>query len=458
MKGRSKGRLATCLLLALFVDGARGENRLVWKNGVERVDARIETWNQSQILEQISLATGWEVYVEPGAKLQDSTTIRFKNFTPGDALGRLLNGWNFAVVPHTNGISKLMVFNKSAQDATQLLRIKPGRRAIGNELIVVAEDASEKEVEELAAKYGGRVTGRVKELDAYRLEFPNDAAANKARPGLAGEDAVDGLDSNYEVLRPPPPQILSGSTTPAIDLKPAPGNPGNQTIVAMLDTPIQRSGTPTDAFLLPGISIAGEAQPGSGQPTHGTSMSEIFLRVLSLAPQDPEGSPVRILPVDIYGDRSTTTTFDVARGISEAIKGGASIINMSLGGEGSSLVLERIVDYAHEHDIVLVAAAGNEPMTTPTYPAAYPQVLAVTAGDRRGNVAPYANRGDFVDVVAPGAGTITFNGRSYLVSGTSASTAYISGMTAGLAASSRKRPSQVESIVRRTMAFRAAGK
>ena len=73
-------------------------------------------------------------------------------------------------------------------------------------------------------------------------------------------------------------------------------------------------------------------------------------------------------------------------------------------------------------------------MPTPTYPAAYPDVIAVTAGDRKGNIAPYANRGSFVDVIAPGTSVVQFDNQSYLVSGTSASTAYVSGTAAGFRA------------------------
>jgi subtilisin family serine protease len=58
----------------------------------------------------------------------------------------------------------------------------------------------------------------------------------------------------------------------------------------------------------------------------------------------------------------------------------------------------------------------------------------VTAGGKTG-LASYANRGDFVDVIAPGSSIIQFGGRTYYVSGTSASTAYISGLAAGMAAS-----------------------
>ena len=72
-----------------------------------------------------------------------------------------------------------------------------------------------------------------------------------------------------------------------------------------------------------------------------------------------------------------------------------------------------------ERGVLFLAAAGNEPTTAPNYPAAYPEVLAVTAGGRNGQLASYANRGDFVDVAAPGSSIIHFDGKAYLVSGTS---------------------------------------
>src|SRR5256885_9296322 len=73
--------------------------------------------------------------------------------------------------------------------------------------------------------------------------------------------------------------------------------------------------------------------------------------------------------------------------------------------------------------VLFFAAAGNEPTTAPSYPAAYPEVVAVTAGTRDGAIASYANRGDFVDLAAPGTSLVFFNGTSWMVTGTSTSTA-----------------------------------
>jgi subtilisin family serine protease len=162
---------------------------------------------------------------------------------------------------------------------------------------------------------------------------------------------------------------------------------------------------------------------------------------------------VRVLPVDVYGGKETTTTFAVAWGISKAIENGATIINMSLGSEGESSVLRELIRNSSADGVVFLGAAGNTPTTTTTFPAAYTEVTAVTAGDKRGNIASYANRGSFVDVVGPGLTIVQYNGTSWLVSGTSAATAFMSGMTAGTATTTKRTVKQAESIIRSTFAF-----
>jgi hypothetical protein len=99
---------------------------------------------------------------------------------------------------------------------------------------------------------------------------------------------------------------------------------------------------------------------------------------------------------------------------------------------------------------VFVASAGNEPVSTPTFPAAYPEVIAVTAGDGKGGIAYYANRGDFVDVIAPGTSLVTFNGQVWRVAGTSPATAFISGVIAGTADTTGKTPLEAAVSVLKT--------
>lgn len=59
---------------------------------------------------------------------------------------------------------------------------------------------------------------------------------------------------------------------------------------------------------------------------------------------------------------------------------------------------------AQRRGVILVAAVGNDgPAAPPLYPAAYPQVVGVTAVNAQGRVLPEAGRGDQVDYAAPGA-------------------------------------------------------
>ena len=117
---------------------------------------------------------------------------------------------------------------------------------------------------------------------------------------------------------------------------------------------------------------------------------------------------VQILPVDVYGNSETTSTFDVANGIVQAVNNGANIINLSLGGTSDSPILHNTITQVSQQGIPIYAAAGNDPVTTPTYPAAYPEVIAVTATDSTGNIASYANRGSFIDMTAPGDNVSSF--------------------------------------------------
>ena len=203
-----------------------------------------------------------------------------------------------------------------------------------------------------------------------------------------------------------------------------------------------------DSFLLPSMSVAGEAKPSDASPTHGTSMFETILRGMSL--NDKE-SGVRILPVDVYGNNSSTTTFDVANGIYQAINAGANTINLSLGSSGDSDFLHNVIKSAAGQGVLFFAAAGNEPTTDPSYPAAYPEVMAVTAGTRDGSIASYANRGSFVDLAAPGTDLILFNGQSWMVTGTSASTAYASGLAAGMVDGNKMTLDQVKAALQKLL-------
>ena len=80
----------------------------------------------------------------------------------------------------------------------------------------------------------------------------------------------------------------------------------------------------------------------------------------------------------------------------------ADIINLSLGGYGSSQTVQEAVTQARAQGVIIVASAGNDDSQNPMYPASYTGVVSVSAVDLSLEKASYSNYGEFVDVAAPG--------------------------------------------------------
>ena len=83
--------------------------------------------------------------------------------------------------------------------------------------------------------------------------------------------------------------------------------------------------------------------------------------------------PSKVMNFDVYGSGETTTTFDVRQGIIAAVNAGANPINLSFGGAGESELLHQVIKDAYAKGVVFVAAAGNEPTSANTFPAAWPR-------------------------------------------------------------------------------------
>lgn len=407
---------------------------LKWDAAADTVEARIETWTVPQLLQRVARATGWQIYLDPA--ITNRIPTRFTGKQPGDALRRMLGDYNYALVPEKEGPARLFVFRSSRDQATKAIApveadAKSAKGLIGNELIVTLKPGEK--IEDLAKKLGAKVIGKADGSNTYRLRFDDDAAAQAARSDLANNPAVESVDSNYYVARPEDVKSL-GSPGGPLGLSPKAAPDGKYTVVGLIDTAVQpKEGNFAD-FLAPGAS-ASDTKSG-GEPTHGTSMAETLLKSLAAVNEDKSTS-VRILPVNVYSEGGEqTTTFDIANGIYKAVNGGAMIVNLSLGGEGDSSFLHNTIVSAYNQGVVFVASAGNTPVDTPVYPAAYPEVISVTASDRSGNLASYANRATSVDVMAPGGSVVTYGNTQFYVVGTSTAAAYASGLAAGVAEAS----------------------
>lgn len=154
--------------------------------------------------------------------------------------------------------------------------------------------------------------------------------------------------------------------------------------------------------------IAGKnyATTASGTPDtkgHGTFVSGlIFAKAnngVGIAGMAPG---VQIVPVKVFGN-SDASTSDVVKAIYYAVdEAQVDVINMSLGGEGDASSLREACDYAAAHGVLVVAAAGNDGVSTPNYPAAYDSVVGVASVNKNGIRSSWSQYGTSVFVSAPG--------------------------------------------------------
>jgi thermitase len=344
-----------------------------------------------------------------------------------DALRMLLGDLNFARVPRTNAASQLYVFRTVMQNATRLVRATNApAKHVPNELLVKLKPGVN--IDDLAKLLGAKVVGRMDKLGIYRLQFDDGTATDAALGKLQNNSDVGEVDYNYYFDPPPSAQPLANVPVGPLSLKLNPPGDSGRVIVGLLDTAVQPLDGSLNDFLLKQLSVAGDAPANSSDVTHGTAMAYTILAAIAAAEQG--SSSVQIQPVDVYGPNPTTTSWDVALGVQAAVNNGATVLNMSLGSTGDSSILDDVILSAEKDGVVIFAAAGNQSVSTPTYPAATPGVIAVTAL-QNGQIAPYADFGSFVSLAFPGNNVVYWGSQAYMVVGTSVSTATATGVAAG---------------------------
>ena len=137
---------------------------------------------------------------------------------------------------------------------------------------------------------------------------------------------------------------------------------------------------------------------------HGTAIASIIASndpsALGLAPR------AELFAAEVFDETEErgefASTVSLIKALNWLITEQVSVINISLAGPPNRL-LETALARVRERGVLAIAAAGNGgPMAQPMYPAAYPEVVAVTATDDRGRAFRLANRGEYVDIAAPG--------------------------------------------------------
>jgi subtilisin family serine protease len=140
----------------------------------------------------------------------------------------------------------------------------------------------------------------------------------------------------------------------------------------------------------------------------------------------------RLMILKVLDDQGDGRYSDVAEALAYAVDNGARVANLSIGGDEDNPLLRDAVDYAYQHDVLVVAAAGNGYAAPVLYPAAYERALAIVASDWNDRRAAYSNQGPEVDLTAPGTSiysTCTSTRYCYKT-GTSMATPHVAGLAA----------------------------
>ncbi|HEX5202978.1 MAG TPA: type VII secretion-associated serine protease mycosin [Actinoplanes sp.] len=161
--------------------------------------------------------------------------------------------------------------------------------------------------------------------------------------------------------------------------------------VAVIDSGVDSTHPDLTGQVLPGLDLVDPKGDGDTDLVgHGTTVSAIIAGrgddqagVVGIAPK------AKILPVRVLDEENRyDDAIIVAQGVRWAVDHGARVINLSLGGNGSSATLAAALDYAFAKDVVVVACTGNTSASSDTevwYPAREPGVIAVAGMDKAGD-------------------------------------------------------------------------
>ena len=242
-----------------------------------------------------------------------------------------------------------------------------------------------------------------------------DTGVDPRHPALAGT-LVDGYDftrdlpgtgSEWTDLDASTVEILDSAGPPVPD--PGAPIPVNESTVALVD---QATASRVDLSLLPHAF------------GHGTMVAGLVHLVAPAA---------KIMPLKVFDAYGNSDIFDIERAIYYAVDHGAKVINMSFSSADATAEMTHAINYAGAHGVICLASAGNSGRSDVVFPAGYRNVMAIgstSVTDQRSTFTNFGNH--LVQFAAPGETLITLypGGRYAVASGTSFSTAMMSGAAA----------------------------
>jgi hypothetical protein len=216
--------------------------------------------------------------------------------------------------------------------------------------------------------------------------------------------------------------------------------------VAVLDTGVDATNPDLAGKVTVGPNVCAADDSGCAANTdqngHGTHVTGIVgadtnngVGIASL------GWNTHVEMIQVLDNQGGGNTADVSTGIYDAVAAGARVINLSLSNDscdddpndcGPDPDEQAAVEYAQAHNVVVVAAAGNDGSSEPTYPASYPGVLSVAASNDNGVVQGFSQYGSAANIAAPGLDVLsTWENNDYaILTGTSMAAPHVAAAAA----------------------------
>ncbi|MFH0070877.1 S8 family peptidase [Peribacillus sp. NPDC056705] len=229
---------------------------------------------------------------------------------------------------------------------------------------------------------------------------------------------------------------------------------GHRIKIAVIDTGVDFTHPDLKYSLTRGINLVHRNMPPHDDNGHGTHISGTIAAANSTQGMIGVAPRSVVYPVKAFDQNGSAFVSDIILAIDWCVRADIDIINMSFGMQTRSRALLDIVNKANQAGVIIVASSGNDgKRRTADYPARYPQTISVGATDRNRRIPAFSNRGQFVDIYAPGDKIVSawLHNKYHEMSGTSMATSHVSGAIALLLAQKPDlKLASIKTLLRRT--------
>lgn len=303
---------------------------------------------------------------------------------------------------------------------------------------IVVFDGSVSEIgrDVLLGKFGAVKIKDLSLIDGKAVILPSKAAAAKLAKvkgvKYVDEDKIASINRKIP-KKLQPPQVLPWGVD-RIDAELVwPTTTADPVKVAILDTGISLKHPDLVANIKGGINTINPAKSPNDDNGHGSHVAGIVAAANNSIGVVGVGPAIDLYAVKVLNAAGYGYFSDIIEGLQWSVANGVQVVNMSFGASSGTQSLHDAINAAYNAGITLVAAAGNSGNGNPVgYPAAYPEVIAVTATNSSDQVATFSSTGPEVDLAAPGVSIYsTYKRDTYAtLSGTSMAAPHVTGAAA----------------------------